>query len=90
MPELRTVGYIAADESRLARVHSRFSGWIERLAVATTGQKVRRGQPLAGIYNVELLPAQQELLVARRWSGSGSASTSSTGSGGAPHVAGFE
>lgn len=77
VPELRTVGYVAADEARLARVHSRFSGWIEHLAVATTGQKVRRGQVLAGLYNLELLPAQQEFLAAQRWS-SGAAGGSGT------------
>jgi len=65
--ELRTVGFVTADESRLARVHTRFSGWIERLAVATTGQKVHKGQALAALYNLELLPAQQEFLAARRW-----------------------
>ncbi|HEY3500627.1 MAG TPA: efflux RND transporter periplasmic adaptor subunit [Polyangiaceae bacterium] len=71
-PELRTVGFVTADEARLARVHSRFSGWIERLAVATTGAKVRQGQVLAELYNLELLPAQQEFLAARRWnSGAG-------------------
>ena len=70
VPELRTVGYVTADESKLARVHTRFSGWIERLAVATTGQKVKRGQVLAGLYNLELLPAQQEFLAAQRWSSS--------------------
>jgi len=65
--ELRTVGFVTADESRLARVHTRFSGWIERLAVGTTGQKVHKGQVLAALYNLELLPAQQEFLAARRW-----------------------
>ncbi|HEU5074652.1 MAG TPA: efflux RND transporter periplasmic adaptor subunit [Polyangiaceae bacterium] len=67
LSELKTVGFVAADEARLARVHTRFSGWIERLAVGTTGQKVHRGQVLAALYNLELLPAQQEFLAARRW-----------------------
>jgi membrane fusion protein, copper/silver efflux system len=66
--ELRAVGYVTADEGKLARVHARFSGWIEGLAVPTTGQKVRRGQVLASVYNRELFPAQQEFLAARRWS----------------------
>ncbi len=67
VPELRTVGFVSADEARLARVHTRFSGWIE-LVVPVTGQKVARGQVLARIYNLELLPAQQEFLAALRWS----------------------
>lgn len=65
--ELRTVGFVSADEAKIARVHTRFSGWIERLAVSETGQRVARGQVLASIYNLELLPAQQEFLTARRW-----------------------
>jgi Cu(I)/Ag(I) efflux system membrane fusion protein len=68
-PELRTVGFVSADESRVARVHARFSGWVERLPVSETGQKVRPGQVLAAIYNLELLPMQQEFLSARRSAG---------------------
>jgi Cu(I)/Ag(I) efflux system membrane fusion protein len=85
--ELRTVGFVGADEARVARVHSRFSGWIERLAVATTGEKVRRGQVLANIYNLELLPAQQEFLAARRWNAGAPAPATS---GGAHVSAGLE
>lgn len=70
-PALRTVGFVSADEARTARVHARFTGWIEQLAVPVTGQKVVRGQVLAGLYNLELLPAQQELLATRRWSSAG-------------------
>ena len=76
--ELRTVGYVAVDEGKVARVHARFSGWLEPLAVKTTGERVRRGQVLASVYSPELLPAQQELLAARRWSsGTGPADDSS-------------
>lgn len=82
-PELRTVGFVSANESKIARVHTRFAGWIERLAVATTGEKVRRGQTLAGIYNLELLPAQQEFLTARSWnSGASAGKPSSTATSG--------
>jgi membrane fusion protein, copper/silver efflux system len=68
-PSLRAVGVVSVDEGRVARVHARFSGWVERLLVKTTGQQVNAGQVLASIYNVELLPAQQELLAALRWQG---------------------
>jgi Cu(I)/Ag(I) efflux system membrane fusion protein len=86
-PELRTVGFVSADEAKLARVHTRFSGWIERLLVATTGERVKRGQVLASIYNLELLPAQQEYLAARRWSSNAPAA----GASATPHAtAGFE
>lgn len=79
--ELRTVGVVTADEARMARVHTRFSGWIERLAVSTTGQKVHRGQVLAALYNLELLPAQQEFLAARRWASRSEGQTDTTGLG---------
>lgn len=63
--EVRTVGTVTADETRLATVTSKIGGYVERLYVNTTGQPVRRGQPLAAIYSPELLAAQQELLLAR-------------------------
>ena len=66
--ELRTVGAIEADERGLAQIATRFSGWVERLLVAETGQRVRKGQVLATIYSPEVLQAQEELLSAHRWS----------------------
>lgn len=71
--ELRTVGFVAADEEKLVRVHTRFSGWIESLPVAETGRKVKQGETLATIYGPELYAAQQEFLASRGWSGEGAA-----------------
>jgi Cu(I)/Ag(I) efflux system membrane fusion protein len=65
--ELRTVGVVAASERGLAQVNTRFSGWLQKLLVSETGERVRRGQILATIYSPEVLRAQQELLVARGW-----------------------
>jgi multidrug efflux pump subunit AcrA (membrane-fusion protein) len=62
---LRTVGEVKADETRVSQVHSKISGWAERLFVSFTGQTVRRGQPLLGIYSPELLATQEEFLRAR-------------------------
>lgn len=64
---IRTVGIITADEQGLAEIHTRFSGWIQTLAVSRTGEKVTRGQVVATIYSPELFAAQQELLNAVRW-----------------------
>ena len=64
---IRTVGYVAANEKGLAQIHTRFAGWIEHLSVNQTGQRVERGQVLATIYSPELLNAQQEFLNALRW-----------------------
>jgi Cu(I)/Ag(I) efflux system membrane fusion protein len=62
---LRTVGEVKADETRVSQVHTRISGWVERLFVSFTGQAVRRGQPLLSIYSPELLATQEEFLRAR-------------------------
>ena len=64
--EVRTVGAVTFDETRIAEVAPKFGGFIERLHVDFTGQQVRRGQPLLEIYSPELVAAQEELLVARR------------------------
>jgi membrane fusion protein, copper/silver efflux system len=65
--ELRTVGVIGASERGLAQINTRFAGWIQKLLVSETGERVRRGQALATIYSPDVLRAQQELLVARGW-----------------------
>src|SRR5215216_3148627 len=41
--EVRTVGQVTFDETRIAHVHTRFEGWIERVLVNFTGDVVRRG-----------------------------------------------
>jgi multidrug efflux pump subunit AcrA (membrane-fusion protein) len=70
--ELKAVGYVAATESGLAVIQTRFSGWIEELLVAQTGELVQRGQLLARVYSPDLLAAQQELINAQKWaSGAG-------------------
>lgn len=63
---VRTVGTVTYDETRLAMVHPRVEGWVERLFVNFTGEFVKKGQPLLTIYSPELLASQQELLLARR------------------------
>jgi Cu(I)/Ag(I) efflux system membrane fusion protein len=63
---VRAVATIVPDESRISHVHTRVAGWIEHLAVNTTGEMVRAGQPLAHIFSQELLSSQIEYLAARR------------------------
>jgi Cu(I)/Ag(I) efflux system membrane fusion protein len=63
---IRTTAKIAADETRLAKVTTKFDGYIEKLYVNFTGQPVRKGQPLFTIYSPDLLAAQQEYLLAVR------------------------
>jgi len=70
----RAIATVALDESRISHVHTRVAGWIEELAVNTTGQYVRRGEPLARIFSQELLSSQTEYLVARQNAAAGPAS----------------
>lgn len=63
---VRTTGNVTVDETRVAQVAPKIGGFVERLYVATTGQPVRRGQPMLDLYSPELVAAQEELLVARR------------------------
>lgn len=63
---IRTVGRVAADERRLAHVHPKFEGYVERLYADFTGKYVRKGEPLLSIYSPELIATQQEYLLALR------------------------
>jgi Cu(I)/Ag(I) efflux system membrane fusion protein len=65
--ELRTVGTVAASERGLSQITTRFAGWIQKLTVSATGERVRRGQVLASVYSPEVLRAEQELLIAGSW-----------------------
>ena len=57
---VRTVGYLDHDEGRVATVHVKFSGWIERALVNTVGEVVEEGELLFEIYSPEIVTAQQE------------------------------
>ena len=64
--EIRTVGYVRYDEDRLAHIHPRVEGWIEKLYVKASGDPVAAGQPLYGLYSPQLVNAQEEFLLALR------------------------
>ncbi len=60
--QINTVGYIDFDESRVAHVHMRVSGWLERLSVHSVGEEVKKGQRLFNLYSPDLVNAQREFL----------------------------
>jgi membrane fusion protein, copper/silver efflux system len=62
---IRTVGTVVADETRVHHIHTRVSGWVEKLYVNSTGQFVEHGQPILSLYSPELLASQEEFLRAR-------------------------
>ena len=63
---MRTVGKVTYDETRIAHVHTRVDGWIEKVFVDFTGDFVKQGQPMLTVYSPEMLASQQELLLAAR------------------------
>jgi Cu(I)/Ag(I) efflux system membrane fusion protein len=61
-PPIHTVGRIMYDEERVARIHLRANGWIERLAVRAEGEAVEKGDLLFEVYAPDLVNAQAEFL----------------------------
>ena len=61
---IRTVGVIDYNETALADVTTKFRGWIEQLSVDSTGQQVRKGEPLFNVYSPDLYSAQNEYVLA--------------------------
>ncbi|MCX7885719.1 MAG: efflux RND transporter periplasmic adaptor subunit [Verrucomicrobiae bacterium] len=62
--EIRAAARIVVQEPRLYHVNVKVDGWVEELFVATTGQFVRKGEPLLRIYSPSLMSAQAEHLSA--------------------------
>ncbi len=63
---IRTVGRIEPAEPRVADITPKIDGFIEQLFVSSTGESVRKGQPLLTLYSPMLVAAQEELLTAIR------------------------
>jgi RND family efflux transporter MFP subunit len=64
--EIRATGSVAVDETRLAYVQTRFSGYIQKVFADATYQYVRKGQPLFTIYSPDLVATEREYLVAKQ------------------------
>lgn len=62
--EVRMVGKIEYDETRLAHVTAWVSGRLDRLFVDFTGVRVNKGDHMVSIYSEELYTAQEELISA--------------------------
>ncbi len=59
---IETVGYVGYDEDTLRQISTRVDGWIEKLAIESTGDRVKRGQVLFELYSPALVNAQREYL----------------------------
>ncbi len=76
--EVRTVGQVTFDETRVRTIALKIDGFVDRLIVNSTGQAVSAGQPLLTIYSPMLVSAQEELLLAKRLQSDVSAASSDT------------
>ncbi|MBZ5628824.1 MAG: efflux RND transporter periplasmic adaptor subunit [Acidobacteriia bacterium] len=64
--EVRTTGQVTTDESRIAHVHVKVNGFIDKVFVDYIGQLVKKGQPLFTLYSADLVASQNEYLIAKR------------------------
>ncbi|MCZ6468158.1 MAG: efflux RND transporter periplasmic adaptor subunit [Candidatus Dadabacteria bacterium] len=62
--EIRTVGMVTLDESKIYNVQTKYTGWIDKVFVDFRYQHVNIGQPLFSIYSPELVTTQEEYLLA--------------------------
>jgi membrane fusion protein, copper/silver efflux system len=66
---LSAVGSVAFNERDQAIVQARAAGYVERVLVRATLDRVRAGQPLAELYVPDWIAAQEEFLSVRRMQG---------------------
>jgi RND family efflux transporter MFP subunit len=66
---LRTVGTVEPEAERVFEYVARVDGYVDKLAVSSPGQMVKRGEALLTIYSPDLLATEQELLEMLRTSG---------------------
>ena len=60
--EVRATATIAPDERRISIISTKVMGYVEKLFVNYTGQRVKAGQPLYSLYSPDLVSAQAEYL----------------------------
>jgi Cu(I)/Ag(I) efflux system membrane fusion protein len=61
---VRALGRVAYDEERMVHLHPKTEGWIEKLNIDKTGQKVKKNTDLLSIYSPQLVASQQEYILA--------------------------
>jgi len=64
--EIRTLGKVAFDETKIVHIHTKVAGFIEEVFVDFVGKPVKKGDPLFTIYSPDLVATQEEYLLAFR------------------------
>jgi len=62
--KIRTVGMVELDETKIEYIHTKFSGWIDKVFVDYTFQHVKKGDSLFSIYSPDIVSTQEEYLLA--------------------------
>jgi membrane fusion protein, copper/silver efflux system len=63
---VRTTAQLTADETKIAHVHVKVSGYIDKVYVDYVGQLIKKGQPLFTLYSPDLVATQEEYLISKR------------------------
>jgi membrane fusion protein, copper/silver efflux system len=63
---VRTTGQLTSDETKLAHIHVKVNGYIDKSYVDFVGQLVKKGQPLFTLYSPDLVATEEEYLIAKR------------------------
>jgi RND family efflux transporter MFP subunit len=64
--DIRTTAQIVADETKIAHVHVKVAGYVDKVYVDFVGQLIKKGQPLFTLYSPDLVSTQEEYLIAKR------------------------
>jgi len=72
-PQIEVSGSVAWNERGLAVVQARNTGFVEKLFVRATLDRVSKGQPLAELYLPDWVAAQEEFLAVKKMQGEGMA-----------------
>jgi hypothetical protein len=78
---LRLPATVEAREGARYEVRVRVPAFVEHAPVRETGVRVRGGQPLVEVYAPEIVQAQEELLLAARWTANGTDAPGPEGAG---------
>ncbi|MEE9327683.1 MAG: efflux RND transporter periplasmic adaptor subunit [Cocleimonas sp.] len=63
---IKTIGSVTYNEDSLHHVHSRASGWVEKVYTRSLGDPVTKGKTLLEFYSPDILAAQKDLIIAKR------------------------
>ncbi len=62
--DITTVGRVTYDETRLVTLHPKVEGWVDKLFVDKTGERVEKNTMLLSYYAPQLVSSQEEYLLA--------------------------